>query len=53
FEGDLYGQTLRVAFVERMRGEKRFESVEALKEQMWADVEQARAICARACPDAA
>ena len=53
FEGDLYGQTLRVAFVERMRGEKRFESVEALKEQMWADVEQAREICARARPDAA
>jgi riboflavin kinase/FMN adenylyltransferase len=53
FEGDLYGQTLRVAFVERMRGEKRFESVEALKEQMWGDVEQAREICARARPDAA
>jgi riboflavin kinase/FMN adenylyltransferase len=53
FEGDLYGQTLRVAFVERMRGEKRFESVEALKEQMWADVEQARQICASMRPDAA
>ena len=53
FEGDLYGQTLRVAFLERMRGEKRFESVEALKEQMWGDVEQAREICARARPDAA
>ena len=45
FEGDLYGETLRIAFVARMRGEKRFESVEALKEQMWADVEQAREIC--------
>ena len=45
FSGDLYGQTLRVAFLDRMRGEKRFESIEALKEQMWADVEQARAIC--------
>src|SRR5918999_1256943 len=53
FEGDLYGRTLRVAFVERMRGEKRFESVEALKEQMWADVEQARQICASMRPDAA
>ena len=53
FDGDLYGQTLRVAFVERMRGEKRFESVEALKEQMWADVEQARQICASMRPDAA
>jgi riboflavin kinase / FMN adenylyltransferase len=46
FEGDLYGQTLRIAFVERMRGERRFESVEALVEQMGRDVEQAREICA-------
>jgi len=45
FEGDLYGQTLRVAFVDRMRGEKRFESIDALKEQMWRDVEQVREIC--------
>ena len=34
FEGDLYGQTLRIAFVERMRGERRFESVDALVDQM-------------------
>ncbi|MGI8944703.1 MAG: riboflavin biosynthesis protein RibF [Thermoleophilaceae bacterium] len=47
FEGDLYGQTLRIAFLDRMRGEKRFDSIEALKEQMWLDVEQARRICAR------
>ncbi len=53
FEGDLYGQTLRIAFVERMRGEKRFESVEALTEQMWADVERAREICTRRRLDAA
>ncbi len=48
FSGDLYGQTLRVAFLDRLRGEKRFESVEALKEQMRLDVEQARRICAGA-----
>jgi riboflavin kinase / FMN adenylyltransferase len=46
FEGDLYGETLRIAFVERMRGEKRFESVDELVEQMWADVRQAKEICA-------
>ena len=46
FEGDLYGETLRIAFVERMRGEKRFESVEILIEAMQHDVEQAREICA-------
>ena len=43
FEGDLYGQTLRVAFVERLRGEKPFPSVEALVEQMSRDVEDTRA----------
>jgi riboflavin kinase / FMN adenylyltransferase len=44
FEGDLYGQTLRIAFVERLRGERRFESAEALVEQMQRDVEQAKAV---------
>ena len=38
FDGDLYGETLRVAFLKRLRGEKRFESVEALVEQMDRDV---------------
>ena len=45
FEGDLYGETLRIAFVERMRGEQRFDSVEALVEQMKRDVERAQEIC--------
>ena len=42
FEGDLYGQTLRIAFLERLRGERRFETAEALVEQMRRDVEEAR-----------
>lgn len=46
FEADLYGQTLELAFRKRLRGEKRFESVEALIDQMAVDVEAARAICA-------
>jgi riboflavin kinase/FMN adenylyltransferase len=45
FEGVLYGETLRIAFLERLRGEKRFESAEALIEQMNKDVEQAKQIC--------
>jgi riboflavin kinase/FMN adenylyltransferase len=45
FEGDLYGETLRIAFLERLRGERRFESVEALVEQMNRDAERAREIC--------
>ena len=48
FEGDLYGETLRIAFVERMRGERRFESVDELVEQMNRDVEEARAIAEQA-----
>ena len=38
FDGDLYGQELKVAFAERLRGEQKFDSVDALKEQMAADV---------------
>ena len=43
---DLYGQILRVAFVERLRGEKRFDSAEELIEEMKRDVEKTRAVCA-------
>lgn len=43
---DLYGRTLRVAFVERLRGEKRFASVEELIAQMRIDVEDAKRVCA-------
>ena len=50
FEGDLYGQALRVAFLERMRGEKRFDSVDELVEQMGRDVERAREICSATVP---
>jgi riboflavin kinase/FMN adenylyltransferase len=45
FDGDLYGKTLRLAFLQRLRGEKRFDSVEDLVAQMHRDVEQAREIC--------
>ena len=44
FDGDLYGQPLRLEFLTRLRGERRFESVDALVEQMGRDVERARAI---------
>ena len=48
FEGDLYGTELRLHFLERLRGERRFETAEALIEAMHDDVERARAICASA-----
>jgi riboflavin kinase / FMN adenylyltransferase len=53
FEGDLYGQQLRIAFLERLRGEQRFDSVDALVAQMRRDVEATREICARTRVDAA
>jgi riboflavin kinase/FMN adenylyltransferase len=43
---DLYGTEMRVAFVERLRGEKRFAGVEELIAQMKIDVEDARRVCA-------
>ena len=46
FDGDLYGQTLRIAFARRLRGERRFEGAEALVDQMKRDVEDARRILA-------
>jgi riboflavin kinase / FMN adenylyltransferase len=47
FEGDLYGKQLRIAFLERMRGEKRFDSVDELVEQMQQDLVDARQIADR------
>ena len=44
YDGDLYGQKLRVAFVSRLRGERRFPNVEDLISQMHRDVAEAREI---------
>jgi riboflavin kinase/FMN adenylyltransferase len=46
FEGNLYGDGLGVEFVERLRGMERYDSIEALVEQMHLDVAQARTILA-------
>ncbi len=46
FSGDLYGQNLRVAFVEKLRDEIAYEGVDPLIAQMNADIEEARRICA-------
>lgn len=45
-EEDLYGTNLRVAFVERLRGERRFAGAEELTAQMRVDVEDAKRVCA-------
>jgi riboflavin kinase/FMN adenylyltransferase len=44
---DLYGHTLRLDFLARLRGERRFESVDELIAQMRADIERARVLCDR------
>ena len=44
YSGDLYGTDLRVEFLKRLRGEKRFDSLDALIEQMGHDVDEAREI---------
>jgi len=45
FDGDLYGSRLELAFLKRLRGEKRFRSVDALVDQMALDVQATRAVC--------
>jgi riboflavin kinase / FMN adenylyltransferase len=44
WSGDLYGTELRLEFLKRLRGEKRFDSVDALVAQMELDVAEARRI---------
>jgi len=42
FDGQLYGSELRLRFIERLRGERRFEDPAALIEQMHRDVQRTR-----------
>lgn len=46
FDGDLYGEHLSVAFIEYLRPEAKFDSIEALVAQMDADCARAREILA-------
>lgn len=52
FDGDLYGQSLCLDFLVRLRGERRFDTAEALVEQMHRDVEQTRELVAAEAPGA-
>lgn len=47
YDGDLYDRSLRLEFVARLRGEQRFESPQALVEQIGRDVAEARTILAQ------
>jgi riboflavin kinase/FMN adenylyltransferase len=46
FDRDIYDRELRLDFLERLRGERRFDSIEALVEQMGRDVSETRRIAA-------
>ena len=46
FQGDLYAERLRIYFVERLRGEQKFPSVEALQEAVVGDIARARELLA-------
>jgi riboflavin kinase/FMN adenylyltransferase len=50
FDGDLYGRRLRIAFIARLRGERRFGNADELVAQMRRDVEEARDRCASFTP---
>jgi riboflavin kinase / FMN adenylyltransferase len=44
FDGDLYGCEMHLTFLERVRGERRFEHVSALVAQLERDVDRVRAV---------
>ncbi len=48
FHGELYGHVIELRFLAKLREERRFPDVEALKTQIAADVERAREILAKA-----
>lgn len=50
FDGDLYGQTCRVSFFGFLRGEEKFDSLDALIEQMTRDKVEAKALLAGVRP---
>jgi riboflavin kinase / FMN adenylyltransferase len=47
YEGDLYGRQVRLAFVQRLRDERRFDDVDALKAQIEADKRRAERLFTR------
>jgi riboflavin kinase/FMN adenylyltransferase len=50
YDADLYGRDLRIDFVSRLRGEVKFDGVEALRAQLARDCRDARAVIAAGAP---
>lgn len=44
FSGDIYGENVEIEFVKRLRAMERFDTVEALIEQIKKDVEEVRSV---------
>jgi riboflavin kinase/FMN adenylyltransferase len=44
YSGDLYGSTISLDFIERLRGEQRFENIQALVHQINLDIQKTREI---------
>jgi len=51
FDGDLYGRRMRVGFVARIRGETKFDGLDALRAQIERDCEQAKNALQQASPE--
>lgn len=47
FQGEIYGEDVKLEFVRRLRNELRFDSVNALLEQIWKDIEDTKRILKR------
>ena len=47
FDGDLYGRQVRLGFVQRLRDERKFEDVDALRAQIEADLRRAERLFAQ------
>ena len=47
YSGDLYGKRVRLSFVQRLRDERRFDDVDALRSQMQADERWAERLFSR------
>lgn len=43
YNEDIYGKNIEVCFIHKLRGEKKFESIEALKKQVQSDIKKAKA----------
>lgn len=47
FRDEIYGQDVKLEFIQRLRNELRFDSVETLLEQIWQDIEDTKQILKR------